>query len=831
MSTIGADACAASRPRRPPGAGGRRRHRPRHRLGAAALLDQAAQADGRRVLDALFGSQFAAGRVVAQRPPDTGERRRGELRRGAAVRRVAGGVRAGAAVPACWSAAGRARPGGGPVTASRRPASASAGRSRRSPEPTGTLDWLAGPDLVRQSILADPRHRAGRAGHAPRLRLRPAALPHGAEHAVDPRRDRPRGGGGAADVGAAHLARPRSTCSPPTTRAVVLVVDRATRMCATSSAGRAPGAVHAPGGWADDDDPAAPVLDDRSYEQLREELIAAHRRLRARVDRPRAERPGHHAARAGRLPRREPALPVQPDPRPDQAVAAAPAPGERRGRPAPATGLVAFTPTTPDAPTPPAVELGTSVTAGAVPFRVGNDVTVLPLTATAVVKAAARACRPTRCCADEAAARARRRRARRRTRHRCCSPRVVLAPDPAAPGFEPLDVATAVDHIALDRRARRAQATPATLAALLARRRRCWQPRRCCSASSASAVPDDGGGRPVRRARPAARAARRVAAIADACAGSAPRAEPPGGVAQVVDSTLHLAGVVVGADREGEPDWLSGRRRARHHRRTAPRRRRGAAAAGDAAADWSAPPVDDPDLAGVGDRPPALRRRPGAVLAAGVPPAGRSRDRPAALGRAQRGRRRAGGGGRARAPRARHRHAPPGAGARRSDTVVGSSVTRRGRGAGPVDAWDGGGLASRRAGAATAMCCSTRRAACCAAATASVAGCSASATGSGRSTYRYGGGAARNVPAGAISKAADQRRRRRRQPGADWRAARTPSRSAAALDRIPGELARHDRAVTGRRLPRAGARSRASAGRSACPASTPRPRAPRRRAW
>jgi predicted phage baseplate assembly protein len=53
-----------------------------------------------------------------------------------------------------------------------------------------------------------------------------------------------------------------------------------------------------------------------------------------------------------------------------------------------ATGLVAFTADRATGPAP-AVPLGTTVTAGAVPFRVGNDVTVLPVTVTAVVKAIA----------------------------------------------------------------------------------------------------------------------------------------------------------------------------------------------------------------------------------------------------------------------------------------------------------------------------------------------------------------------------------------------------------------------------------------------------------
>src|SRR5574337_754708 len=63
----------------------------------------------------------------------------------------------------------------------------------------------------------------------------------------------------------------------------------------------------------------------------------AHPGLRARVDRPQRERPRDHADRAVRLPRREPALPLQPDPGCDQArvpapFAAAAAPGDRGAR-------------------------------------------------------------------------------------------------------------------------------------------------------------------------------------------------------------------------------------------------------------------------------------------------------------------------------------------------------------------------------------------------------------------------------------------------------------------------------------------------------------------
>ncbi|HEY7813491.1 MAG TPA: hypothetical protein VIC62_09655, partial [Nakamurella sp.] len=107
-----------------------------------------------------------------------------------------------------------------------------------------------------------------------------------------------------------------------------------------------------------------------------------------------------------------------------------------------ATGLVAFdaTQATGD---PPAVSQGTQVTDGSQPFKVGNDVTVLPVIVTAVVKTAANV--PTdpilldeyrrvldAAGLDEAGAEP--------------YEEVVLAADPGAPGFQPLDVSTAVDR-------------------------------------------------------------------------------------------------------------------------------------------------------------------------------------------------------------------------------------------------------------------------------------------------------------------------------------------------------------------------------------------------
>ena len=70
-----------------------------------------------------------------------------------------------------------------------------------------------------------------------------------------------------------------------------------------------------------------PVLDDRSYDQLLAELVARIPVYTPEWTNHGPSDPGDHAARAVRAPRREPAVPVQPDPGPDPAVAAAPAAG------------------------------------------------------------------------------------------------------------------------------------------------------------------------------------------------------------------------------------------------------------------------------------------------------------------------------------------------------------------------------------------------------------------------------------------------------------------------------------------------------------------------
>ncbi len=107
-----------------------------------------------------------------------------------------------------------------------------------------------------------------------------------------------------------------------------------------------------------------------------------------------------------------------------------------------ATGLVQFELAN-EADASASVLEGTSLHAGAIPFRVGNDVTVLPFTVSAVVKATADL--PTdpilrdeyqrvldAADLDESKARP--------------FQEVVLDPDPGAPGFVPLAVETAVDR-------------------------------------------------------------------------------------------------------------------------------------------------------------------------------------------------------------------------------------------------------------------------------------------------------------------------------------------------------------------------------------------------
>ena len=108
-----------------------------------------------------------------------------------------------------------------------------------------------------------------------------------------------------------------------------------------------------------------------------------------------------------------------------------------------ATGLVTFAAKTPTQLPPPEVPAGTSLRAGAQPFRVGTDLTVLPVTVTAVVKAVATA--PTDPILREEYQQVLQA-AGLETDGAQPYDEVVLAAQPMAPGFAALDVTRAVDH-------------------------------------------------------------------------------------------------------------------------------------------------------------------------------------------------------------------------------------------------------------------------------------------------------------------------------------------------------------------------------------------------
>ena len=110
----------------------------------------------------------------------------------------------------------------------------------------------------------------------------------------------------------------------------------------------------------------------------------------------------------------------------------------------PSHGLVTFEPTRLNATTVPAVERGSVVTAGKIPFTVAEDVHVLPLVATAAVKAeATMPADPVLKAQAEAALDAAELTGDQTP---VLFTSTVLEPDPTAPDFQPLDVAAAVDH-------------------------------------------------------------------------------------------------------------------------------------------------------------------------------------------------------------------------------------------------------------------------------------------------------------------------------------------------------------------------------------------------
>ena len=294
-----------------------------------------------------------------------------------------------------------------------------------------------------------------------------------------------------------------------------------------------------------------------------------------------------------------------------------------------ATGLVAFS-SGQIAGEPPAVSQGTPVMAGSVPFKVGNDVTVLPFGVTAVVKAGASL--PSdeillddyrrvldAAGLDEAGAEP--------------YEEVVLAADPGAPGFQPLDVSTAVDrclwiavHAAPD--------TPAdTLTSLFGSSSVLAQVPLVLGFGAATEYPAIGQVDPCDSLAAPPEAQRVTAARvgADAALAAVPGAELPGGPVSQADSTLIWQ---VSARPSGDqvgPDYLplsvvrdttDGLGRSGVVAVQLPAAQLGQVGVGQ---------VADADLAGVADSPPALADQPGVLFwlrafpRQGVPEIGRLR--------------------------------------------------------------------------------------------------------------------------------------------------------------------------------------------------------------
>ena len=267
-----------------------------------------------------------------------------------------------------------------------------------------------------------------------------------------------------------------------------------------------------------------------------------HPRLHARVDRPQRERPGHHADRAVRVPRREPAVPVQPDPGRDPARVPRPAAdpaaagGRRRAR------SVAFGTEQPG---------GVLVETGAVAERRRRRVHdarrghVWPLTARAAVRARVEE----QLDADTARVPGPRPAPRRAPRvDDVLRYRTVFgAADPARPGGDRLDPATSVDgrlYVALLTEHRHRDPGRARRSRALHRRRP--RPR----------VAGDGGRR--RRARA--------------------RAQAPPAPADAVAGLHHRRRCPTRRSGQRRPDLARPSRRRRHHRRALAARRRAPAA-------------------------------------------------------------------------------------------------------------------------------------------------------------------------------------------------------------------------------------------------------------
>ena len=294
-----------------------------------------------------------------------------------------------------------------------------------------------------------------------------------------------------------------------------------------------------------------------------------------------------------------------------------------------ATGLVAFDAgqVTGD---PPAVSQGTQVTAGSVPFKVGNDVTVLPITVTAVVKAGAS--EPTdpilldeyrrvldAAGLDEAAAEP--------------YEEVVLAADPSAPGFQPLDVGTAVDRCLWIAVHTAPQAAPDVATSLFGTSSVLAQSPLVLGIGTDTEYPTIDQIDPCDSLAAPPESQRVTAALISAEAGAAavPGPELPGGPASQVDSTLIWQ---VSARRPGDPVGTDYLPVSVVRDTTDGLRRNGVVALQLPAAQLDqigVGQVTDADLAGVADNPPALADQPPVLFwlrafpRQGVPEIGRLR--------------------------------------------------------------------------------------------------------------------------------------------------------------------------------------------------------------
>lgn len=275
----------------------------------------------------------------------------------------------------------------------------------------------------------------------------------------------------------------------------------------------------------------------------------------------------------------------------------------------PARGLVTFVATPPDAPVAPAVTLGAAVAAGPIAFRVANDVRVLPVAVTAIIKATASA--PTDAVLDEEYKRVLDAADLTATGAEPYQA-LAMAPDPTAADFQPLDVSAAVDHTLWVAVVAADGATVVTTSAL-------FKPDGALATDPLTLgvvcgdefptmdeiEPCKGLEGPPELAR-VQRAA--TAAAIEACGPDIVVAgpEPPGGRPLVVDSTLNWQVSSKVAAAGGTPTYLP----------VAVVTDTTAGLTHDGVVSLQLPttdldqvgvvPLDDPDLAGVGDRPPPL---------------------------------------------------------------------------------------------------------------------------------------------------------------------------------------------------------------------------------